>query len=93
MPWIAYPGSTVQQNYAEDLKHGYLTWEINDPSDFRVSFNNLPNPKPFVTLNWTGDISDALTFASSQPTGSRFRIKSNIHIGQRFVGLDKELSY
>ena len=45
-PWIAYPGSTVQQNYAEDKVHGFLLWDIEDRNHFDVQFVELPNPKP-----------------------------------------------
>ena len=30
---IAYPGSTVQQNYGEDIEKGFLYWEINSRYD------------------------------------------------------------
>ena len=85
MPWIAYPGSTVQQNYAEDVRHGYLCWELQDSTNFKVSFRGLPNPKPFVTLNWEGDAEKLISTASEQPTGSRFRVKSGIYVGQQDI--------
>lgn len=81
-PWIAYPGSTIQQNYAEDLKHGYLLWDINHSTDFDVKFFELPNPKPFVTLNWNGDFESTIADKTDFNKGTRFRIKSDQHIVQ-----------
>jgi DNA repair exonuclease SbcCD ATPase subunit len=83
--WIAYPGSTVQQNYAEDLVHGYLSWSIKDRNSFSVDFRQLPNPKPFVTVDWEGDVKKTFEVASTYPHGSRFRIKSRTHVAQQEV--------
>lgn len=83
MPWIGYPGSTLQQNYAEDLVHGYLQWNIESRDQFDVKFSKLPNPKPFVTLDWNGNVNKTYKLASKYPQGSRFRIRSNIHIAQQ----------
>ena len=44
IPWIGYPGSTLQQNYAEALDHGYFLWSILG-KEHEVSFVKLPNPK------------------------------------------------
>ena len=35
---IAYPGSTIQQNYGEDPGKGFLFWEIEDKDNFRSTF-------------------------------------------------------
>lgn len=75
-PWIAYPGSTVQQNYAEETQHGFLLWDIDSRDEFNVSFKELPNPKPFVTIGWTGNVTETLRLAKSHPIGTRFRIRS-----------------
>lgn len=84
-PWIAYPGSTIQQNYAEDQDHGYLLWDIKSDSDFDVAFCGLPNPKPYITIDWQGDVKSTLGLAADYPTGSRFRIRSDIHISQKDI--------
>ena len=56
IPWISYPGSYTQQNYKEDLDHGYLIWDIDAKSrKHDVEFVVLPNPRPFVTVDWAGD--------------------------------------
>jgi DNA repair exonuclease SbcCD ATPase subunit len=85
LPWIAYPGSAIQQNYAEDLKHGYLDWDIDDRNNFSVNFRELPNPQPFVTFEWLGDVNQTLNAAQQYAHGSRFRIKSSNHIAQQEV--------
>lgn len=74
-PWIGYPGSTVQQNYAEDLVHGFLLWDIKDRDHFDVSFKELPNPKPFITIEWQGTIDATIKEAWKHPLGARFRIR------------------
>lgn len=86
-PWIAYSGSTLQQNYAESLDHGYLHWKIPALGEgpHSVEYCQLPNPKPFVTIDWTGNVSSTINVAKSYPRGSRFRIKSTVHITQQDV--------
>ena len=69
VPWIGYPGSTLQQNYAEAIDHGYLLWDIT-PEGHDVSFIKLPNPQPYVTINWSDDLSGV-----NLPTSSRIRVR------------------
>lgn len=76
VPWIGYPGSTLQQNYAESLDHGYLLWTINDNNTHGVKFIELPNPKPFVTVDWNSAPS------LSVPKFSRVRVKHNKPLSQ-----------
>lgn len=77
-PWIAYPGSTLQQNYAEDLEHGYLLWDVKK-DDWSVEFKPLPNPRPYITIDWQGNIRTTLE-NSKCPPGARFRIRSTAKI-------------
>lgn len=84
-PWIGYPGSTVQQNYAEELGHGYLLWDIEGRDSFNVQFCELPNPKPFVTVDWQGSVDTTLKLARSQAPGSRFRIRNHDVLTQKEV--------
>jgi len=84
-PWIAYPGTPLQQNYAEDIDHGYLLWQIDSQNEWNVSFEKLPNIKPFVTLNWTGSIEELEGEAKKFPTGARFRIRSSDHVSQKEI--------
>jgi len=83
-PWIAYPGSTIQQNYGEDISHGYLVWDIKDRNDFHVKFHELLNPSPYVTVNWLGDVESTIKFVRSNfPLKSRFRICSKVQLSQK----------
>lgn len=89
-PWISYPGTQIQQNYAEELDHGYLLWEIRGIDDWDVSFRKLPNPKPYVTIQWNGSVKDLITTASVHPNESRFRIRSSEALGQKDFKLISE---
>jgi DNA repair exonuclease SbcCD ATPase subunit len=84
-PWIAYPGTPLQQNYAEDLDHGYLLWDIESSEDWSINFKKLPNPKPFVTLTWTGELDELLKASKNYPKGTRYRIRSNSHVTQKEI--------
>lgn len=75
-PWIGYSGSCIQQNYGELVDHGYLLWEISD-RNHDVSFIKLPNPKPYITVDWTNDFSNV-----SVPQNSRVRIKHDRPLSQ-----------
>lgn len=80
-PWIAYPGSTIQQNYGETIDgHGYLLWDIRSSEDYDVEFIEIPNDHPFVTLDWEGDVKK---IAQKYPEKSRFRIRSQAYIPQK----------
>ena len=77
VPWIGYPGSTLQNTYAEDLEHGYLVWDVdvvNKKHD--VQFVGLPNPRPFVTIEWQGSVDSTYDAAKEWPQMSRFRVRS-----------------
>ncbi len=77
-PKIAYPGSTIQQNYGEDVEKGFLFWDIKDADDFTVDFIPLHNPHAFRTIKWTGDVVDTLDSIPDSWVGSRFRV---VHSG------------
>jgi DNA repair exonuclease SbcCD ATPase subunit len=79
---IAYPGSTIQQNYGEDPGKGFLFWEIENKDKFTSTFYEISHNKPFVTIDWLGTVSKTLKKAKSYPSGSRFRIKSDFPIPQ-----------
>jgi len=77
IPWIGYAGSTLQNTYAEDLEHGYLLWDVDlAKRKHTVDFVGLPNPRPFVTVDWAGDVVSTFESASTWPQQSRFRIRS-----------------
>jgi len=84
-PWIGYPGSTVQQNYAEDLTHGFLLWEIESRDKFDVQFHELPNPRPFITIEWQGTVEGTIKEAWKYPLGARFRIRNKDVLTQKEV--------
>jgi len=50
---IAYPGSTLQQNYGEGIEKGWLLWEISKSGSYTSRFIELKNRIPFVTLEWS----------------------------------------
>lgn len=85
VPWIGYPGSLIQQNYAEALNHGYFLWDIEDKDKWNVSFESLKNVKPFVTVDWNQDINDIINVVNKYPQGFRLRIRSDVYITQREV--------
>jgi len=72
---IAYPGSTIQQNYGEDPGKGFLFWEINNKDDYKSTFYEVPFSRPFVTIEWDGNTADTMVEASHYPDKSRFRIR------------------
>ena len=70
---IAYCGSTIQQNYAEELNKGFLVWDIRSRNDFDVKFQTVKNVNPFITVEWTGAKSDK-TQIKTLPKGARVRV-------------------
>ena len=79
---VAYPGSTIQQNYGEDIKKGYLIWEIENKYDFKSRFISIKNPHPYITIDWQGNIEDTIRFCEKIIKKSRFRIRSRDDISQ-----------
>ncbi len=84
---IAYSGSTIQQNYGEELEKGFLLWEINSKIDYKTTFYALENPNPFVTLEWQDNLDKTLELCNSFKNGSRFRIKSKSALNQNDIKL------
>lgn len=79
---IAYPGSTIQQNYGEDPGKGFLYWEIDDKDTYKSTFYEVPFSRPFVTVEWNGDITNTLLEAKNYPDKSRFRVRAKAPITQ-----------
>jgi len=79
---IAYPGSTIQQNYGEDPGKGFLFWEIESKDKFTSTFHEVYHSQPFVTIEWTGSVYDTIKNAEKSPHGARFRVKSEFAIPQ-----------
>ena len=79
---IAYPGSTIQQNYGEDPGKGFLFWEIENKDDFTSKFHEIRHNQPFVTIDWTGTVNGTVKLAEKYPNFSRFRIRHTSTIPQ-----------
>jgi DNA repair exonuclease SbcCD ATPase subunit len=79
---IAYSGSTIQQNYGEDIGKGFLLWDIESKDKFTVKFHEISHCSPFITVDWAGTVKDTLDLAKKYSPGSRFRIKSKSQITQ-----------
>lgn len=77
---IAYPGSTIQQNYGEDVDKGFLFWRIKSRDEYRVNFVKIKNPCPFHTVEWTGDVGSTFQSCEKFPKGSRFRIATTENV-------------
>jgi len=79
---MAYPGSSIQQNYGEDLGKGFLIWDIESKDKFTSEFHPILHTKPFVTIEWMGNVQDTVDESFNYPDGSRFRIRSKNKITQ-----------
>jgi len=47
---IAYSGSLIQQNYGEDVKKGYLKWDISDKENITSEYEHIPNDYVYKTV-------------------------------------------
>lgn len=79
---VAYPGSIVQQNYGEDIKKGFLLWDIKNANEYNSKFISLENPSPFITVDWRGSVEKTIPYLSKVKSNSRFRIRSDNNISQ-----------
>jgi len=70
---IAYCGSTIQQNYGEDLEKGFLVWDIKNRNKFNSKFYKLDNDYPFVNVDWAGSVSSTIMKISNLPEKARIR--------------------
>lgn len=85
---IAYPGSSIQQNYGEARKKGYILWDIVDKNNFSSKFFEIQNDFPFITLGWKGDVKSTC-IPSECVEEANFRIKSSYSLDQKSI---KEIS-
>ena len=85
---VAYSGSTIQQNYGESRKKGYILWDIQDKDNYTSEFFEIKNNFPFITLKWEGTVEDTC-IPSECNENAKFRIKSGYPLGQKNI---KELS-
>jgi len=79
---IAYCGSTIQQNYGESPGKGFLFWTIYGKDNFDVKFYPVKHTMPFVTIDWTGAVSETVKSACTYQARSRFRVRVSIPISQ-----------
>lgn len=52
-PYIAYPGSFIQQNHGEELEKGFLVWNIKEKNDWDIETYNITNRNPYLTIEWS----------------------------------------
>jgi DNA repair exonuclease SbcCD ATPase subunit/DNA repair exonuclease SbcCD nuclease subunit len=78
---VRYPGSTVQQGFAETDDKGFLIWDIKDKNDFTCKHYAISNPRPYINiyLDSMGDVP-----AADIVLGARIRV-----IADKSVSLDK----
>tara|TARA_B100001094_G_scaffold315861_1_gene356377 strand:+ start:1681 stop:4830 length:3150 start_codon:yes stop_codon:yes gene_type:complete len=86
---VAYCGSTIQQNYGEDLQKGFLVWDIESREDFKVDFYPVKNRFSFYTIQWEGNVEKTLKNLDLSMRYGRFRVRSNTTIPQSEI---KQLS-
>jgi len=84
---IAYPGSLIQQNYGESVTKGFLFWDIKGPNDFDVTFHELANEYPFITIDWSGDTDATIAESKKYPDRARFRVRTLVPITQAEIKL------
>lgn len=78
-PYVAYPGSTIQQNHGEEEIKGFLVWDIRAKDDWDVEFVEIANLQPFITIPWKDTVEDtakALQGSRTVLPGSRYRVAS-----------------
>jgi len=70
---VAYCGSTIQQNYGEDVDKGFLFWDIKSKNKFTTKFVPVKNDYPFLNIDWAGDVASTITRLSRCPETARIR--------------------
>ena len=74
---VWYAGSTVQQNFGESLRKGYLLWNIRDKDSFTVEKRSFISPRPFFTV----EINQDGTLPKIEvPKNARLRLVSNYNL-------------
>jgi hypothetical protein len=77
---VAYPGSTIQQNYGETPGKGFLFWEIESRDVYRSTFHEVPHLHPYVTVEWAGDVASTVAACLPHSDGARFRIRKKVAV-------------
>ena len=79
---IAYPGSTIQQNFGETPGKGFLIWDIKNRDDYSSSFVPVLHDRPYVTVDWQGNVPETIDEADAHPDFARFRIRTTVPMNQ-----------
>jgi len=79
---IAYPGSTIQQNYGESPEKGFLFWDIENSNEFTVDFHPVKNLRPHITIRWNGTVKNTIARIDNAVNGARYRVKIKGPISQ-----------
>jgi DNA repair exonuclease SbcCD ATPase subunit/predicted phosphodiesterase len=74
---VWYAGSTVQQNFGESLRKGYLLWNIRDKNNFNVEKRLFMSPRPFYTVEIN---KDGTLPKIDVPKNARLRLVSNYNL-------------
>ncbi len=74
---VWYAGSTVQQNFGESLRKGYLLWDIRGKDTFSVEKRLFMSPRPFFTIEIN---QDGTLPKVNVPKNSRLRLISNYNL-------------
>ena len=75
---IRYAGSTIQQNFGEEPRKGYLLWTINGRWDWKADMVYLRHPTPFLSIpiQEDGSFPEHLHI----PKGARLRLVCNYNL-------------
>jgi DNA repair exonuclease SbcCD ATPase subunit/DNA repair exonuclease SbcCD nuclease subunit len=74
---VWYAGSTVQQNFGESLRKGYLLWDIRGKDNFKVEKRLFMSPRPFYTIEIN---KDGTLPKVDVPKNARLRLISNYNL-------------
>jgi DNA repair exonuclease SbcCD nuclease subunit len=74
---VWYAGSTVQQNFGESERKGYLIWNIHSKEKHTVEKRLFRSPRPFITIDLN---KDGTLPKYDVPRGSRLRLISNYNL-------------
>ena len=74
---VWYAGSTVQQNFGESLRKGYLLWNIRGRDNFTVQKRSFLSPRPFYTVEIN---KDGTLPKIEVPKNARLRLVSNYNL-------------
>ena len=79
---IAYPGSTIQQNFGETPGKGFMIWNIENKDEYDSKLIPIFHDRAYVTVDWQGNVPDTVDAADEFPDFSRFRVRTSAAINQ-----------